>query len=182
MKTKNEIRQKALKTRNGLPPDLRREKSGKIAQALESLEEFKRAHDVLFYYAVGSEVETKPLIEKYLKEKRLYLPAIQNENEFHAVSTGTALHLTKGQKGIPEPQGGGEAKTLDLILVPGVAFDQKGGRLGTGKGYYDRFLKRYPHALKIGLAYREQMVENVPQDPYDVPVDRIITDQKQFIP
>ena len=121
------------------------------------------------------------LFQKTLSLKKLYLPKIRTADDFHAIRVQAPLKLEPGLKGVPEPEKGEEAETLDLILVPGVVFDPKGQRLGMGKGYYDRFLPRYPQALKIGLAYEEQMVEKLPVSSYDVPVDLVITDQHVYL-
>jgi len=167
-----------LGIRQLLSSEVRHEKSRIIAEKLESLPVFKLAQDVLFYYGVRGEVKTLPLIQKYLELKSLYLPVIVNETTFHATRLRSPLKLIPNTMGIPEPEKGDmlNETPLDLIIVPGIAFDAKGHRIGMGKGYYDRFLAQYPHALKIGLAFTEQMVENLPQDPYDVSVDMIITD------
>lgn len=176
MENKNEIRRETLKIRNGLDEKTRCEKSRKIARALESRKVFKEAVHILFYYAMGSEVSTRELIEKYRKEKKLYLPVIQNETEFHARSFKNFTDLIPGAKGVPEPRGGSEAERLDLIIVPGVAFDAEKNRLGMGKGYYDRFLSRHPDTPRVGLAFSEQMVDRLPKEDYDMAVDQIITD------
>lgn len=180
MRTKNDIRQATLKIRNALPAEIRRKKSEKILKTLESLPAFKKARRVLFYWSVGSEVETAESVEKFLEKKELYLPAVRDENVFHALRVESVETLKPGQKKVPEPVGGKEAEKLDVIIVPGVAFDAAGNRIGTGKGYYDRFLPGHPKAIKIGLAYEEQMVENIPADLYDVPVDCVITDRRLY--
>ncbi|MFH0820582.1 MAG: 5-formyltetrahydrofolate cyclo-ligase [Candidatus Peregrinibacteria bacterium] len=178
---KNNLRKRLAILRTELSPVKRKEKDNAIAQKIESLKAFQTSRNVLFYYSVKGEVDTLNLIQRYLGKKTIYLPVIRNDEEFHAIELHDFQELKKGLKGIPEPTGKNEAKSLDLILIPGVAFDPQGHRIGTGKGYYDRFLKRYSDALKVGLAYREQIVENCPQDPYDVAMDLIVTDERLYL-
>jgi len=106
--------------------------------------------------------------------KALYLPKLTDEFSFKAIKYG---ELSSNQYGIPEPSGE-EATSLDLILVPGVAFDRQGNRIGMGKGYYDRFLAKQKNVLKIGLAFSEQILASIPKEPYDEIVDLIITDEE----
>ena len=73
-----------------------------------------------------------------------------------------------------------EPKQLDVVIVPLLAFDRQGNRIGMGGGYYDRFLKKYPAALKIGLAFELQKIENIPVEPHDVPLDAIITEDGTY--
>lgn len=178
MTRKNTLRQSVLGFRRSLSLEAQAQKSQTICEILENLTVFKNAKTLLFYYPVNGEVDLRPLFEKYRTEKQFFLPAIMDENIFEARPLPTLLALTPGKKGIPEPAEGLPAAALDLIVVPGVVFDLQGHRIGTGKGYYDRFLLRYPGAFKIGVAYHEQIVENVPQDPYDVPMDLVLNDQK----
>jgi len=182
MQNKQEIRKQILEIRNQIPEEERIQRSKQIADLLEALSEFKSAQHILFYYTNGSEVDTTPLIDKYLSSKQLYLPVIKNEEDFHAVAIQHPLHLENGTFGIPEPIGDppDDESMLGLIIVPGVAFDKTGNRIGTGKGYYDRFLPRCPNAIKIGLAFDEQILDQVPKDPYDVAVDFIVTDNEVY--
>lgn len=180
MEDKAKIRETYLKIRHELGEKLRYEKNKLIRKTIEELERFKQAEHVLFYYAIKKEVSTHELLTKYLSLKTLYLPKILSSEHFEAIRVRAPLTLEPGLKGVPEPEKGEKAERLDLVLVPGVVFDKKGHRLGTGKGYYDRFLIQYPKSFKIGLAYEEQVVENLPQNPYDVPMNLIITDQNIY--
>lgn len=73
-----------------------------------------------------------------------------------------------------------EPKTLDVIVVPLVAFDLEGNRIGMGGGYYDRFLKRYPKAQKIGLAYEFQKVDEIPAEPHDIRLNAVVTEKQTY--
>lgn len=165
-----------LVRRQALSAFERRKKSGLIREKIKTSPWFKKSRHILFYYPVKGEVDLRPLFQTGSLKKRFYLPTIADEKTFQALPFTSFKTLKKGKQRIPEPQGGIPAKKLDLILVPGVAFDERGNRLGTGRGYYDRFLKRYPRAFKLGVAYREQKVEKIPRGPYDVVMDQVLTD------
>jgi 5-formyltetrahydrofolate cyclo-ligase len=180
---KKEIRKKMLGLRNTLSEVERAKKSAKIQKSLEDHEDFINADHILFYYTHGSEVDTIPLINKIIREKKVYLPKVRGENEFIAVPFNGAATLEKGAYNIPEPrvtERNTYERKLDLIIVPGVAFDKKGNRIGMGKGFYDRYLKGFPHVPKISLAFEGQVLESIQKEPYDVPVDTIITDENIY--
>ena len=183
MANKNDIRKKVLALRNRLPKKIRATKCLLIQKKLESLDAFKRARHILFYYTHGSEVDTVPLIKGHLEDKVLYLPKLMNKNNFIALPFKTMRSLKKGMFGIPEPVPGEEVNEfppLDMIIVPGVAFDKSGSRIGMGKGYYDRFLKAFAGVPRVALAFEEQILDRVPKDPYDEIVDLVLTDQAAY--
>lgn len=175
---KEELRKKALELRRGIPETVRQEKSAKIMNHLESLPLFKKASKVLFYYTNQEEVDVLPLIDRWKVKKEIYLPTLMKGDIFKATKMEEGMPLIKNIYRIPEPENTSEATDLDLILVPGVAFDENGARLGMGKGYYDRFLKTQKGVFKIGLAYIEQILAGIPQNAYDENVDMIITDKR----
>lgn len=176
------LRRESLCVRNELSKTQRTEKSGLIRARLTALEAFEKADHVLLYFTHGSEVDTIPLIAKYLKTKQLYLPVIKDETQFHAAPIQRPLDLNKGPMGIKEPTLDEDhldfpyEKKIEVVIVPGVAFDRHGHRLGTGKGYYDRYLDKCKGALTIGLAFEEQMLDEIPIDSYDVGMNMVITD------
>jgi len=184
MDEKVKIRSKILKKRNNLSAEDRALKNRRIAERLESLEAFKKAHHVLFYYSVKGEADTQKLIEKHLDDKQLYLPVIRGKSHFQAVPVKTPLNLKTGYENVPEPVDEDPSSTYDdnieLIITPGVAFDKKGNRIGMGKGYYDRYFTQSQSSLKIALAYEEQVLDYVPKDLYDISVDLIVTDQNIY--
>ncbi len=184
MDEKVKIRSKALKSRESLDQKTRAEKDRKIAENLESLSAFKNAHHILFYYSVRDEADTRKLIDKYLSAKQLYLPVIRGKSHLQAVPVKRPLRLKKGYEGVPEPVDEDPNSVYDdaveLIIVPGVAFDKKGERIGMGKGYYDRYLAEYGSSLKVALAYEEQVLDYVPKDIDDESIDLIVTDQNLY--
>ncbi|MBN2096378.1 5-formyltetrahydrofolate cyclo-ligase [Candidatus Peregrinibacteria bacterium] len=184
MDEKIKIRSKALKKRNGLSAKARAVKDRKVADNLESLDLFKKAHHILFYYSVKGEADTRRLIERHLDSKQLYLPVIRGKSHFQAVPVKAPLNVRSGYENVPEPIDEEPSSVYDdkieLIITPGVAFDRKGNRIGMGKGYYDRYFAQNHFALKIALAYEEQVLDYVPKDLYDVTVDLIVTDQNIY--
>ena len=182
MDSKDKIRVKALKFRDSLLPEERARRDARIAANLESLEDFRNARHILFYWSVNGEPDTHALVEKNLEEKELYLPVTRGKSHLQAVPVQKPLRLKGGHEGVPEPVGQDPNSFFDqqveLVVVPGVAFDRKGNRLGMGKGYYDRYLASVPHTVRVALAYEEQVLDHVPKEPYDVPMDWIVTDRE----
>lgn len=135
------------------------------------------------YMPLRHEVDTRAVLVKLLAlKKKLFLPAVNREREEIAIFQVKNLtrDLTPGSYGILEPRPGrcvpGRPSDLDLVLVPGLGFDRKGGRLGHGKGYFDKFLRKVKRAKKIGIAFKEQILEKIPLEKHDQRVDRVITD------
>lgn len=152
------------------------EQSAKIAEKFCSLPEVKNAKNILLYYPHKNEVDTKPLIEKLLKKSDIsvFLPKVSGK-DILPVQVKDLSSLKSGYAGIKEPEGSStDPKELDVVVVPAIAFDKRGHRLGYGKGYYDRFLKR-TDALKVGFAFDFQVVDELPVEEHDIPVDLIIT-------
>ncbi len=150
--------------------------SAKIMAALESHPAFEAAHTILLYHSLKDEVDTHDFIRKWSRNKRILLPAVVNDELELRQYTGPE-DLTIGRYGIEEPSGAPfcDYDAIDLIVVPGVAFDRRGNRLGRGKGYYDRLLPRIPSARKIGICFPFQIVEEIPAEAFDIRMDEIIT-------
>lgn len=183
---KDSLRARALLARRSMTTAQRKLKSSLIAERLESTDIFQRAQTILFYYGQEDEVSTADLIGKYLKTKKLFLPRLTSGESFIAVPVGSLDELRPGIFGIkepPMPEYESEGAVLfDLILVPGVAFDREGRRLGMGRGYYDRFLSGQKEAKRVGLAFNEQILDEVPKAQYDENVDLIITENEIIQP
>ena len=180
MTEKKKIRRRILKLRDGLSVKEREEKSKQIKEKLFSHFEFRTAKTILFYAAKGNEVETKGMIEESLSsEKKVSLPIVKGKNLLFSQVLGYE-ELSPSTFGILEPEKECPISLdrVDLIIVPGIAFDEKGNRIGFGRGFYDRFLKKVPDAFKIGLAFEIQIVETIPEISTDIPVDKIITEKR----
>jgi 5-formyltetrahydrofolate cyclo-ligase len=181
MLTKTFLRKKILKQRRAIPPGVRRAKSRRIFTKISEEPFFKKARHIALYCGIAPEVITRPFLKKILKEKKIYLPQTEPIKKSMKLRRIRVLpgDLRKGPYGIMEPKIScpvRSATRMDLIIVPGVAFDKKGGRLGRGAGYYDRFLRKARRVPKIGLCFREQLVKKVPMKKFDMSVDKVITD------
>ncbi len=185
MKTQEEVRKEFLVKRNNLALEDIYNKSRIISKKLFSLQEFIRAGTVMFYVSFQKEVRTGEMIVETLKDKRVVVPAVKGDGLAVFEITDYDGSLKKGSFGIPEPEEGNckpvERQVIDLIVVPGLVFDKRGGRVGFGRGYYDRFL----HGLGgndgaahvVGLAFEMQVVEELKLDKNDVKMDRVITEK-----
>ena len=174
---KQEIRKRGLEKRNELNPAQVSLKSRIIVDKIQKLKAFKEAQNSLFYYPYKKEVNLSTLFE--MSSKEIYLPKIKNGEHFIPTLFSGMSNMAAGEFGIKESKSLKliDKKKIEIIFVPGVVFDRKGNRIGMGKGYYDRFLKRTPQALKIGIAFEEQLLDQVPKDQYDIAVDLLITDK-----
>lgn len=183
---KKPLRQQIRAARIGLSKEERTQKNAAIQARLEELPEFKAAETVLFYVSTGEEAGTHEIIKKYLNKKRIVVPTIQKgTKEFQVFHLTDWSELEPGIFNIPEIHHENRIphplNDIDLIIVPGVAFDKNGFRLGYGGGYYDSLLMMYPKPT-IGLSYECQLVDEVPRDNHDLPVGKIITENQLIIP
>lgn len=183
MKAKDEIRKEILVMRGAHPQPARLIKSAEIGERLFSLDAFARARTVLFYAAKGDEVLTKGMILRALSGgKRVVLPVVRQQDlVLSEIKSFEGDDLAPGKFGILEPKivVPVEPRKIEVVIVPGVAFDEHGNRVGFGKGYYDRLLKRLEKGIpRIGLAYEFQIVPKIPAGEWDIPVHTIITEKR----
>lgn len=180
------LRQRLLLKLRQQPQPLRRAKSRAIAQALRRLHLYQKARVVMCYVAIDGEVETRAILEQALADgKRVAVPrAFSRGCRLVAAEVKNLRRELKprGPWKIPQPSSRkGHAispERLDLVIVPGVAFDRRGQRLGRGMGYFDRFLSRVPASVpRVGLAFRFQLLKEIPLESHDQPVDRVITEK-----
>lgn len=149
-----------------------------LASAFIALPEFIKAKTVMLYCGVGREPDTGPMIASALRAgKTVALPKITGPGVMEARRIYSLDQLVPGAFGIPEPSGECEVVApgeFDLILVPGAAFSPNGCRLGRGGGYYDRYLPQ-TRGVKVALARKCQLTDDIPTDIHDINVDLIIT-------
>lgn len=154
------------------------EKSERICEKALLLPAVQNAKNVMVYLPSKGEVDTALLIALLLREgKNVSAPRVISDIEMEAAFID-ANGFRKGAFGIWEPLGK-RAEQIDVIFVPGVAFDEKRNRIGYGKGYYDRFLSLHP-ALTVGLAYSFQLVPALPTEAHDKPLDIILTEEAVY--
>jgi len=151
--------------------------------------QYIRAARILAYMSFEREVRTQEIIEKCLKDgKRVFLPRCNRENlslDIGEIKDPTS-DLEKNAFGIMEPKvmccNETDPQQIDIVLVPGIAFDYQCNRIGFGAGYYDRFLSQLPdRVLKVGLAYEEQVMKSIPVEPHDIPLNMVITDKALYL-
>ncbi len=167
--------------RNAMSRDIMREVS--------NLASYRRARTVLAYAGFGSELQTGDFLRRTLDlGKTLLLPRVNRETKSLDIYEVKDLErdLESGTWGIREPNPGicspADIRAVDFVLVPGVAFDSRGGRLGYGAGFYDRLLANRPsQAWLVAGAFEIQMIEHVPMQERDVPVDVIVTEQRHYL-
>ncbi len=186
---KNSIRKEILKKRDAIPQEIKTDKNAIIKKKLFSLQEFMNAEVVFFYASFRSEVETHSMIRESLEMgKRVMLPKVQIDGHLVKLYEIQDIHeLSPGHMGIPEPSFNNtyplSIDEVNMIIIPGVAFDYSGNRLGYGGGYYDMLLaQRKKKAPIIALAYEEQLVDEIPSEPHDIKIDMIITDKRIIKP
>lgn len=176
---KDELRLKMREKRRNMTTDEVKEKSAVIQDALFSLDCFKNADTACTFISAFKEPDTAAIIKRLLFDgKKVVVPVTDTDNTTLILSYIEDMSdLEKGAFGILEPTAIKPASEsdIDAVLVPGLAFDIRGGRMGFGKGYYDRFLEK-TDAVKIALCYDFQLFDKIPTEPHDVPMDIIITE------
>ena len=154
------------------------EQSALIMAQLEQMSAFREAKTVLLYYPIHNEVDLRPLLTKYKGQKIFLLPVTHRHSMEVRPYDGEDM-MRRGRLGVPEPQTSTYHGHIDVIIVPGVVFDQHRHRIGRGGGYYDRFLRKQFTAKKIGVCYSFQLKKHtIPHTWRDEKLDRIITPQQ----
>ncbi len=179
--SKKALRAKYLAARKATPQKERARQDSAILQQFRGLSEYRNASLILAYVSYSSEVDTHALIEQALRDgKRVGVPRCAEEHKMHYLEIQSFDDLEPGYKGILEPSARlatpltAEDMAGALCLVPGLAFDPLGFRIGYGGGYYDRFLAKFD-GTKVALARPNQLAdEPLPTDQYDIPVDYVV--------
>ncbi len=182
---KNHLRKKLKKMLSQIPPDVASVKSRAAAGRVISLDAFAQAEVVMLYLPIPGEVDTKPIAQAaWAKGKTVVAPTAcyncrtmrpifcrpEDEEMFHPHHGLRQPHRATGE--VPIEQ-------IDLLVVPGMAFDKQCNRLGRGGGFYDRFLANPQlHAATVGIAFAEQIVDSLPIQPNDRPVGLVVTDEE----
>ena len=185
--TKRELRSDIATTLDQLSPEEKQEKHDLIGHRVFEFANFLEAKIVLFYVNTPHEVETRSIIERtFSLNKIVVLPAFDPETFSMTLLKVDNLNsdlLPDGPRGVVEPDPQRCKKVpiryIDIALVPGIVFDEKGGRIGTGLGYYDRLIPKLPNTTrKVSLALEAQIVPQVPMESHDKFIDIIITENR----
>jgi len=184
------LRKEILTKRNNIDVVEKEEMDKKILNKFYESKYYRESKNIFIYISYDSEINTKEIINKSLiDKKKIYVPRTEFKTRLmDAVEITSLENLIESEYGILEPsiyEPYIEPNELDLIVVPGVGFDRNGGRMGYGAGFYDRYFKKISKdkmqkIVKLALAYDFQILEDVPMNEQDVPVNYIIT-EKEFI-
>ncbi len=194
MKTKNEIRKEILNIRNNLSSELAEQKSRIIIDKIKDTEEYKNSKSIMVYMDFKNEVNTKAFINEALSEgKKIIIPYTDVEKVLIIpVEINSLDDLVLCKFGYLEPKKEAlnnpyDIEKIELIIVPGVAFDKRKNRIGFGKGYYDKFLrnrnaltKEITLAKAFALAYEFQVFEEIPAEEHDIKMDKIFTEENVY--
>ncbi len=183
LEAKRTLREWMIKERQSISPIARKSKSASIVRRTVLSPFFKKAKVVAIFLGFGSEVQTESIVEAaWRKKKTVLIPitGIEWEKSYFAVFR-RGDHLYKTNRGplelrkskVPFNKG-----SIDLIFVPGLAFDRKGHRLGYGGGVYDRLLAKSPRAKRVGLYFSNQELPHVPRESHDQPLHAIVTENE----
>ncbi len=169
-----------LKIRNSLPDEMLDKMSDDIQKKIIGMDEFTKANTVAVYHSIGSEVRTSKILDKVLQmNKKLVLPKVVDGTTIvfaHVKDLHSDLEV--GKYKIMEPKDHCEQiENIDLVLVPGIAWDRQGYRIGYGHGYYDRYLAKL-QSVSIGLTYDFQLFDEVQHGKNDFRVNMIVTDKR----
>lgn len=173
---KVQLRQKIAELKQQYSEEELLKKSEEVFSVVELTGVFQEAKKIFIYYSMKDEVSTFSFIKKWNIEKEFYLPVVQGDNlKFRRYISDT--DLKKSAFGVLEPTGEDckDLSKIDLIIVPGIAFDVKKNRLGHGRGYYDKFLLNMKKP-KMGVCFDFQLLDSVPVEGHDITMDYIISE------
>ncbi len=178
--SKKDLRLAIKKRVKAMTDEEKQAESERVMEQLEHIQQFMEAKTVLLFHSLPDEICTHKLIEKYASQKKILLPVINGENWYIREYKGD---LKTGEYNIQEPTGMNfhDFDSIDLVVVPGVCFDNDLGRVGRGKGYYDRMLEKITKAYKIGICFNCQLQSKVPTEKWDVKMDMVLTDAKMVM-
>lgn len=176
---KSELRRINKEKRRSLSYDEIKEKSKKASVLFLKSDIYKNAKTIMLYYPLGNETDTSYIFECAAKDKKniVYPITDMKTNYLTAVIADDGTSFSKGGYSVFEPNSDKviDKNTIDVVIVPGIAFDKKGYRVGFGKGCYDRFLEDI-NALKIGFCYNFQIADAILFDEHDICMDYLISE------
>lgn len=170
------LRRKIREQKRGMTEEEIRRRSEKLKELFVTSQAYRDAKTIYGYLSYNQEVRTQPILEQALLDgKKVAVPKIYG-SEMKFIYLEDLSQVEKGYNGIPEPVADAPiAEEKDaLVLMPGLAFTKKGDRMGYGGGFYDRFLAEEPNHPTLALCYDFQIVESLPTEEYDIPVDTVL--------
>lgn len=183
MTSKQQLRQKAKAQRASMSAKIVADLSQKICDRLSDFDLFERCRRVFIYVSFGNEVSTHDFIRLLLGSDRIVtVPKMVDDQQMVPVRISAWEELVRSDRGIlSTADRHGCQEPLDVCVAPGIAFSERGHRLGYGAGCYDRFLSEHPELFTIGLAFEQQIYPKVPNESYDRAVDAIVTERRVLL-
>lgn len=173
---KHQLRQSIRQQKRAMTEEEILRRSAKLGELFAASEAYQNAKTIYGYLPYNQEVRTVPMLERALREgKRVAVPKVYGE-EMKFIYLDDLNQVTKGYAGIPEPIADGPVADDEtaLVLMPGLAFDPQGHRIGYGGGFYDKFLAAEPNHPTLALCYEFQMLPELHTEEHDIPVDTVL--------
>lgn len=173
---KKQLRAQIREKKRAMTPEQIEAASARLGELFVNSREYKNAATVYGYLPYNQEVRTGPMLEQALRDgKRVAVPKVFGDEMKFIYMTDLSL-VEKGYSGIPEPVADGPVADdpTALVLMPGLAFDKEGHRIGYGGGFYDKFLALEPEHPTVALCYAFQMLPKIETEEYDIPVDLVL--------
>jgi len=171
---KTELRKEIADLKKQISTEQKQQEARAVFGKVETLPEFKSAENILLYWSTSDELPTHEIIEKWSKRKQIILPTVVGD-KLILKSYMPGQNMKKGVLGIWEPDTVDNfTENIDLMIIPGIAFDSDKNRLGRGKAFYDRFLAN-KHLVKIGVGFDLQLLSHIPSEKSDIKMDKVIT-------
>lgn len=175
---KTEIRKRVRALKREVTLEEKKRRSAPLMERVSKLPEYEQAKTVLLYWSMDDEVYTHDFVRQQYESRCILLPCVDGDDLLLRQYTGPESMQPGPQFGIPEPTGEifADLDKIEMIVVPGVAFDRKNNRMGRGRGFYDRLLKTTPNAVKVGVAFGFQIFDSIPVESFDVPMDVVVSE------
>lgn len=173
---KKELRRQIREKKRALTPQQIESASRRLGELFADCAEYQKAKTIYGYLPYNQEVRTVPMLERALAEgKQVAVPKVYGD-EMKFIYITDMSQVAEGYAGIPEPVADGPVADdpTALVLMPGLAFDPQGHRIGYGGGFYDKFLAQEPQHPTVALCYDFQMLPQLDTQAHDIPVDRVL--------
>lgn len=180
MMNKDDIRRQVRARKTMLDDNEKLAAAKRVFDTVRNMAAYTMAKNVLLYHSLADELSTREFIGACAGSKNFFLPRVNGLDLEILPYNRTRMHL--GAFHIEEPDGDdlADIDSIDLVIVPAVAYDRRGNRIGRGKGYYDRLLSR-SHAITIGVCYSFQLFDEFETEEHDIPVDFVVTDGPEVL-
>lgn len=182
--TKKLLRSRHKKMRDDMVSQEVKSKSQQIVEKLLQTQWYQDCTIIYGYYPLGNEVDCRPFLEEaFLAGKQVLLPRTESDVQMEFYQITSLSQVEEGRFHVMEPRMECPLvqETTGVVLMPGVVFDKQGNRCGYGKGYYDRYLRRYPKLTPIGIAYEHQIEEYIKTEDTDIPAELVVTESHIYI-